>query len=398
MLLVDMDAFFASVEQRRNPALRGRPIGVIGSDHRTVITTASYEARRYGVKTGMNIYEAKRLCPGLVLVIGDNDRYIHTSEALKDLYLRYTPEVEIYSVDEAFLDITGSCHLFGGPLEVGRRIKEEVKGLFGINATVGIGPNRVVAKLAAELSKPDGLRWIKAEEVEGVLADLPTEMLWGVGRRVSERLRAIGITRCGELGRAPAGLLRARFGIVGERLKALGQGREPEARDRCGEGVRSIGHSTTFPRDLCSPAEMEGWILRLSEMVGSRARRHGLGGRTVSVVVRYRSFETFSRRKGMGQATNDTHRIFHTAMDILNSAGLKEPVRLLGVVISGIEPVSGQVPIFEEQRRRAALLEAVDGVNRRHGPFTLTWAPCLKRLRKGVIAPAWRPSGVRRSL
>ncbi|RME65287.1 MAG: DNA polymerase IV, partial [Nitrospirae bacterium] len=183
ILLIDMDAFFASVEQQCNPALRGRPIAVIGSGKRTVVTTASYEARARGVKTGMNLYEAKRACPELVVVVGNNHKYTHTCAKLKEIYLRYTPDVEVYSVDEAFLDVTTTAHLFGGPLQIGKRIKATIKKTFGINATVGIGPNKLIAKLAADLSKPDGLRWIKKEEVSEVLEGLPVEELWGIGRR-----------------------------------------------------------------------------------------------------------------------------------------------------------------------------------------------------------------------
>ncbi len=406
ILLVDMDAFFASVEQQSNPALRGKPIGVTGSGHRTVITTASYEARRYGVKTGMNIHEAKALCPPLILVTGDNDKYTHTCATLKEVYLGYTPLVEIYSVDEAFLDITESCHLFGDPLEVGRMIKEEIRRRFGINATVGIGPNRLIAKLASDISKPDGLRRVRAEEVASLLENMPVEELWGIGRKTTERLRRMGIRRCGELGRAPAGLLRSRFGIIGERLKALGLGIDPTpvraGRDHDGDDAgetKSIGHSTTLARDLYTRTEMTPHLLRLAEMVGSRARRHGFRGRTIGVVIRYRSFETFTRQRRIDSPTNDTHRIFHAAMDMLNSVRLREPVRLLGVTLSGLEGVSGQMTIFAEQQKRTALLETIDRLNLKYGSHTLTWAACIgKPLHKGVISPAWRPSGVHKSL
>ncbi len=406
ILLVDMDAFFASVEQQSNPALRGKPVGVIGAGHRTVITTSSYEARKYGVKTGMNIYEARKLCPQLILVVGNNGKYTHTCATLKNIYLGYTPLVEIYSVDEAFLDVTGSYHLFGDPLDIGRMIKGEIKELFGINATVGIGPNKLIAKLASDISKPDGLRWIKPEEAGDLLEALPTGKLWGIGKKTSERLSAIGIRTCGELGRAPAGLLRSHFGIIGERLKAMGAGMDSSPVDADGDKetgksdeVKSIGHSMTLSHDLYQRTEITPWILRLSEMVGSRARRHGFMGRTIGVVVRYRSFETFTRQKRINTATNDTHRIFHAAMDILNSIKLREPVRLLGVSLSSLEEVNGQMSIFEEEKKRADLFEVMDKLNQKYGSHTLTWAPCIcNPLHKGVISPAWRPSGVHRSL
>ncbi len=214
-----MDAFFASVEQQANPHLRGRPIAVVGSGARTVITTASYEARKFGVKTGMNIYEAKKACPHLIFVTGDNEKYTHTCKELTKIYNRFTPDMEVYSIDEAFLDITTTHHLFGGPETIGALIKKTIKDRFGINCTVGIGPNILIAKLASDISKPDGLRWIRPEDVPDVLEHLPVKELWGIGSKITERLAALGIRTCGELGRASASLLRNRFGIIGETLK-----------------------------------------------------------------------------------------------------------------------------------------------------------------------------------
>ncbi|MBI4839192.1 MAG: DNA polymerase IV, partial [Nitrospirae bacterium] len=163
-----MDAFFASVEQQANPKLRGKPIAVIGSGGRTVVTTRSYEARKFGVKTGMNIYEAKKLCPHIIFVIGDNEKYTYTCRELKKIYSRFTPDLEVYSIDEAFLDITTTHHLFGGPEAIGVEIKQEVKKQFGINCTVGIAPNILMAKLASDIAKPDGLRWIKQEDIQSL--------------------------------------------------------------------------------------------------------------------------------------------------------------------------------------------------------------------------------------
>ncbi len=402
ILLVDMDAFFASVEQQANPALRGKPVGVIGSGKRTVITTASYEARSCGVKTGMNLYEARQVCPELIVVVGDNDKYTHTCRQLKEIYKRFTPLVEVYSVDEAFLDITGSYHLFGSPIEVGKRIKYLIKQSFGINATVGIGPNKLVAKLAADISKPDGLRWIKKEEIPDILEDLPVEQLWGIGRKTAERLRSLGIKTCGQLGRASSGMLRSRFGVLGEHLKAMAQGVDhspvlPESED-FGD-TKSIGHSMTLPRDIYTRTEIDRYLMLLAEMVASRARRYGYEGRVITVIIRYRSFETFSLRKRLSIPTDDTHLIFRTARDIVRSVRLREPVRLIGVSISGLTQGNNQIPLFEEQKRRKRLLNTLDEINTRFGSNTLLWAAALKSDREpGVISPAWRPDGVRRTL
>ncbi len=402
IILIDMDAFFASVEQQSNPALRGRPVAVIGAGKRTVVTTASYEARARGVKTGMNLYEAKKICPELVVVVGNNDKYTHTCTKLKELYLKYTPDVEIYSVDEAFLDVTGSAHLFGGPLEIGRKIKKDIKRLFGINATVGIGPNRLIAKLAADLSKPDGLRWIKREEVAEVLEDLPPEQLWGIGKRMAEHLRSLGIRTCGELARTPVGVLRSRFGIVGEHLKRMAQGLDDSpvaADDEETEDVKSIGHSMTLPEDVYRIPEIKAYLLLLSDRVCFRARQYGYAGKTVTLIVRYRSFETFSVRKKLNTPTDDTHRVFGAVCELLDGLRLREPVRLLGVSIGSLLRQSGQLALFPEQDRRRRLIETLDRINLRYGLRSIVWAATLEPKRQpGVISPAWRPEGVHRSL
>jgi len=202
-----MDAFFASVEQRDNPALRGKPIAVAGAGERTVITTSSYEARAYGVKTGMTTYQAKKLCPHIIFVTGNNKKYAEICTMLSEICLRFTPDIEIYSIDEVFLDITGSHHLLNGPENLGRAIKNTVKKELDITCTVGIGPNVLIAKLASDLAKPDGLRWIDENTIPSVLEILPVKKLWGIGSHTEEKLRAMGITTCGDLGQAPLSLL-----------------------------------------------------------------------------------------------------------------------------------------------------------------------------------------------
>jgi DNA polymerase-4 len=269
-MCIDMDAFFASVEQQVNPKLRGKPIAVIGSGGRTVITTRSYEARAYGVKTGINIYEAKKLCPDLILVVGDNEKYAHTCNELSIIYSKYTPDIEIYSIDEAFLDITTTQHPFGGPEAIGFAIKKEVKDQFGINCTVGIAPNILMAKLASDIAKPDGLQWIKSEDTETLLKDLPVKDLWGIGSATAEKLEQLGIRTCAELGKAPASLLRNKFGITGETLKHMGHGRCDRPLIVKEEDPKSIGHSLTLPKDISDREAIKAELLKLSSMVCSR--------------------------------------------------------------------------------------------------------------------------------
>jgi DNA polymerase-4 len=394
IICVDMDAFFASVEQQTNPRLKGKPIAVIGSGGRTVVTTSSYEARAFGVKTGMNVYEARQACPRIIFVVGNNARYTHTCTELTKLYQRFTPDVEVYSVDEVFMDITHSHHLFGGPESIARQIKKGVLEAFGINCTVGIGPNVLLAKLASDLGKPDGLKRLREDDEE--LENLEVQELWGIGRKTAQKLNAMGIKTCGQLGRTPASLLRNKFGIYGERLKGMGRGQCTRAVQMDDTQAKSVGHSMTLPRDICERRDIEAYLLKLSEMVGRRARRHGLMGRRATLVVRYADFETFTRRCTLGAHTNDTHVLYNSARRELSKMRLRTKVRLLGISLHSLVTDPGQMYLIQDEQKRRDLLTAMDEVNDRFGDFKLTWASHTTHSRHGgVISPAWRPSGVK---
>ena len=394
-----MDAFFASVEQHDNPDLKGKPIAVTGVGERTVITTSSYEARQYGVKTGMTPREAKKLCPHIIFVTGRNRRYAETCEKLETICDRFTPDRETYSIDEIFLDITGSHHLFGGPEEMARAIKETVKEELGINCTIGIGPNIPIAKLASDLAKPNGLKWIKKEMVASVLETLPVKKLWGIGPHTEEKLRAMGIKTCGELGTAPLSLLIKKFGVFGSQLKAMGSGILDRPLEPADSDPKSIGHSRTFEKDLWKREDIEPQLLSLSEMVGRRARRYGYKGKKVTLTVRYADFKTFTRQTTIPDCTNDTGEIYRTALSLFDGIHLTTSIRLLGVSLSSFGK-NEQLALFEEPHRkdRDALLKAMDRVNDKFGENKITWASTVNQ-KKGhsVISPAWRTSGVRKS-
>lgn len=392
-----MDAFFASVEQQANPKLRGKPIAVIGSGGRTVITTRSYEARAYGVKTGMNIYEAKKLCPDLILVVGDNEKYTYTCKGLSVIYSRYTPDIEIYSIDEAFLDLTTTHHLFGGPEAIGSAIKKEVKDQFGINCTVGIAPNILMAKLASDIAKPDGLKWVKPEDTETVLKDLPVKELWGIGAATAEKLEQLGIRTCGELGNSPVSLLRNKFGILGETLKHMGQGHCDRPLIVKEEDPKSIGHSMTLAKDTSDREVINAELLKLSSMVGRRARKHGFAGKKVTLTIRYANFETFTKQATLQAHINGTHKIYHNALAILDSIRLLDKVRLIGVSLSQlIRENEDQLALFNDDAKAKSMLKAVDSLNDKFGDFTVMWASHLGTMESSsVISPAWKPSGVR---
>lgn len=396
---IDMNAFFASVEQQINPDLRGKPIAVIGSNERTVVTTASYEARAYGVKTGMTKYEAKRLCPHIILVAGDTSRYTDTCRRLVEIYRQYTPAVEVYSIDEAFLDVTGSIPLFGSAEVIAQKIKMDIRKSLGrLTCSIGIAHNKLLAKLGSDMKKPDGLVIIRQEDVDTLLEHLPAKELCGIGPQIERRLSVMGIKTCGALGRASIRLLRNQFGVIGERLKLMAQGmddspvipleQEPDA--------KSVGHSMTLDRDVHDAETLERHILQLSEMVGRRLRRGGYAGRTVALTLRYSDFDTFTRRSTVGMHMNNSIDIYIIAKDILNSIRLQQPVRLVGVSVSNLTKDIAQIPLFRHARAKQAATRTMDEINDRYGDFFITWGTLIERYHhKGVISPSWRPGGVK---
>jgi len=396
ILHIDMDAFFASVEQQSRPALRGKPIAVIGSGKRTVITTSSYEARARGVRTGMNIFEGRTVCPELILVVGNNRKYADTSRGIVEILQDYTPLVEVYSIDEAFLDLTGSIRLFGSPEGIARRIKERIRKRFGIRCSIGIAPNKLLAKLSAGLEKPDGLVRLRPEDVPSLMERLPVTKLCGIGKRLGEHLAALGIRTCGELGCFPMADLCRRFGMVGETLSVMARGIDlSPVVPLCEEPApKSIGHSTTLSRDISDKEILHRTLLQLSERVARRARRNHLCGRTVTLTLRYADFSTFSKRVRLDHFLHHGPEIYLAAREILSSLRLYQAVRLIGVTLSGLTRDYLQLPLFAEERKREEIARAMDAVNDRYGMFTVTWGTLLKRSKgPGVISPAWRPAG-----
>jgi DNA polymerase-4 len=344
----------------------------------------------------MNVYEARKLCPHIIFVVGNNEKYTHTCREMQKIYLRFTPDVEVYSIDEAFLDVTTTHHLFGGPEAIGETIRSQIKNQFGITCTVGIAPNILIAKLASDIAKPDGLQWIRPEQVGSILEDLPLQELWGIGSGTTGKLGAMGIRTCGQLGRAPASLLRSTFGIMGEHLKAMGMGRCNRPLIVREEDPKSIGHSMTFPKDLSDRKEIGAEILKLSDMVGRRARRYGFIGRKVALTIRYPDFETFSKQTTLHDYTNHTHEIYRNAISILEGLRLRDRVRLLGISLSDLAKDNNQMVLFEDQRKERAILRAVDALNDKFGDFKIIWASYLEqREPPRIISPAWKPSGIR---
>ena len=393
-----MNAFFASVEQQSNPALRGKPIAVIGAAKRTIITTCSYEARAFGVKTGMNSWEARQKCPQLIFVVGNNRKYSYTSKQIIAIMREYTPLVEVFSIDEAFLDVTGCLALFGSAENISRLIKERIRERFGLTCSVGIAPNKLLAKLASDMQKPDGLTVIQPERVAQVMERLPIQALCGIGAKMQQHLGKFGIKTCGELARFPVEVLKRNFGVTGERLHYMGRGIDeaPVVPEHEAEEVKSVGHSTTLDTDLTKRQDILIYLLQLSEMVGRRARKYQVAGSTITLTVRYADFTTFSRQQSRASHTNNSEEIYQGTVKILDTIDLTQPVRLLGVKISNLRYQVEQLPLFPAERKKALLASAMDDVNNKFGDFSVTFGSLLgKDCGAKVISPAWKPEGVR---
>jgi DNA polymerase-4 len=347
----------------------------------------------------MTKYEAKRLCPHIILVAGDTGRYTDTCRRLVEIYLQYTPIVEVYSIDEAFLDVTGSIPLFGRAEIIAKKIKEDIRQRLGnLTCSIGIAPNKLLAKLGSDMKKPDGLVVIQREDVAKLLGNLPAKELCGIGQQLEIHLANMGIKTCGELGRASINTLRNRFGVIGERLKLMAQGidnspvippgQEPDA--------KSVGHSMTLDKDVSDMETLERYILQLSEMVGRRLRRGGYTGRTIALTLRYSDFSTFTRRITVGIHSNNSIDIYSIAKDILNTIRLQQPIRLIGVSVSNLTKNISQIPLFRADRNKKAATRTMDEINDRYGDFCITWCTLLERYHhKGIISPSWRPSGVK---
>lgn len=384
ILHVDMDAFFASVEQVLDPSLAGKPVIVAGpAEGRGVVSTASYEARRFGVRSAMPTSQARRLCPQGIFLPGHHSAYGDYSHRVLAVLRRFTPLVEQTSIDEAYLDVTGCERLFGDALSLARLIKQEIRASTGLTCSVGVAPNRLLAKMASGLNKPDGLTYIADSDVPHVLWPMPVGALYGVGPSTAGRLRALGLASIGDVARYPVELLLKEFGLAGGQLHEAANGRDESPvlpADTLAE-VKSISRETTFPLDIEELPDLEQTLLELAEDVGRRVRREGLRGRTVTIKVRTSDFTTVSRSKTLRSSTDLAEDIYRAARQALRDywrPGFK--VRLLGVGLANLE-ASNAAPatLFDTSDRLRRVSLAVDRIRDRYGDGAVTRARLLRR-------------------
>jgi DNA polymerase-4 len=372
----DMDAFYASVEVLDNPSLSGRPVIVGGrKDDRGVVSAASYEARAFGVHSAMPLRTAARLCPDGVFLPGRFERYSEISRAVMAVFDDYTPLVEPISMDEAFLDVTGAPA--GDGPTIGRALKSRVRDEIGLVVSVGVATNKLVAKVASDLRKPDALVIVEPGEEAEFLAPLPVTRLWGVGPRVRQALADYGVTTIGQLAAVPPETLRRRFGRMGIELGQRARGIDP-SRVHSGQAPKSIGHEHTFTNDVVDRAGLEGTLLWIAESVASRCRRHHVAAGGIQLKLRYEGFETLTRQMQLPQPTTDGQVILNAARRLLDRA--LEPgraVRLIGITAISLADAQ-QLTLFGDGQRVQRLAEATDAVRDRFGDTAITRARLLR--------------------
>jgi DNA polymerase-4 len=365
ILHVDMDAFYASVEQRDDPRLRGKPVAVGGAARRGVVCAASYEARKFGVRSAMPMGRALRLCPQLVVVPPDFSKYAAVSDQVFEIFNSFTPEVEGLSLDEAFLDVTRSQALLGAPIDQARGIKARIRARTQLTASVGIAEVKFAAKIASDLCKPDGLLEVPLGQVRDFLAPLPASRLWGVGPRTDEQLQRLGLRKIGEVARADPAYLEARLGSVGPWLHELANGIDPRRVEPDAE-AKSVGAEETFDDDL-EGEELLPFIHEQALRVGARLRRAGVRARSVHLKVKYADFRVQTRQETLPAPTDDGTELYRIASRLLAKFE-KRPIRLTGVHAGDLGPGAPQLGLFDEDRKkRDRLNKSLDAIAEKFG-------------------------------
>jgi len=370
-----MDAFFVSVEELFDPALRGKPVVVGGQrDERGVVAAASYEARKFGVHSAMPLRTAAKLCPNALFVDGHPDRYRDYSARVYKILKNFSPRVEMISIDEAFLDMSGTERLLGPVLRSAHSLHDRIKTETQLNCSIGIGTSRLVAKISSDMGKPNGILWVPAGAEAAFLAPLPVRKMPGVGKVTERALHDIGILTLGQLAQFDAAALEAKFGKWGtamhEKARGLDSGAWFEGEVGEDDDPKSISHEHTFGRDTADPAKLRSTLARLSEMVGRRVREQHFFARTVQLKLRYTDFTTITRAHTLHTSTNLDTEIFECVAALFQknwTAG--RTVRLLGVQVSSLETQQGQQDLLQapQQRRWSRVLEAADQLRDKYG-------------------------------
>ena len=399
--LVDMNAFFASIEQRDNPVLRGKPVGVTNGQTGTCIITCSYEARAHGVYTGMRVREAKRICPGFIQIPARPERYVEVSTAIMEALQDITPDVEVFSVDEAFLDITRCQHYWNTtPEKIGAMIKQRVWTAAAVLCSVGLSGDKTTAKYAAKLRKPDGLTLIPPWEARARLEKVPVMELCGINKGIAAYLAQRGAFTCGDVARLPVSVLGKRFGNPGRRIWKMCRGEDPAKVETTIKAPQSIGHGKVMPPDTRDKDTIYMYLIHMAEKVGQRLRRHSLVAQRYFVGLRSKDGWLGSNQLRTRFPTNDSRPLVELCKAMLYRNWHGEGVFQVQITALDPRPEKGQMDMFaEDENNFYRLNHAMDLINKRFGEFTLSPANLLNRSdMPNVIAPAWKPYGHRQTI
>lgn len=397
--LVDMNAFFASIEQVDHPEWQGLPVGITNGRTGTCIITCSYEARAYGIKTGMRLREARQRCPDFIQIPARPECYAAVSTRIMAALEDITPVVEVFSVDEAFLDLTACQRLWGSARHIGRLIKHTVHQVSGISCSVGLSGDKTTAKYAAKVDKPDGLTIIPPWEARTALAPLPVTALCGINTGIGGFLAERNVHTCGDMVKLPVSELARRFGNPGRRIWYMCQGRDPEKVITRVPAPKSMGHGKIVPPDTRDKAVIHTYLLHMSEKVATRLRRHQMEAGVFSIGLRIRQGWIGDTLK-VAYPTQDGRRIMALCEIILNDYWHGEGIFQVQVTALHPQPKGRQLSFFEDDTHKTdACNRVMDQVNTRYGEFTLAPARLLKRSdMPNVIAPAWKPFGHRKTI
>lgn len=399
IILVDMNAFFASVEQLDHPELRGQPIAITNGAQGTCIITCSYEARAYGIKTGMRWPEAIKLCPHLIKVPSNPYRYTEVSTNIMQALMTVTPDVEVYSIDEAFLDVTHCQTLWGSPETIGRLVKQKVFEASKLLCSVGVSSNKSTAKYAAKVQKPNGFTVIPQWEIKARLKDVAVTEISGIARGIGKFLAQYGVYTCGDMEKLPISILAQRFGNVGRRIWLMCQGLDHEEVQTKITAPKSMGHGKVMPPNTRDKATLLIYLLHMCEKLATRLRAHSMQAQ--HFYIGWLSHEGWLGAKTkLPAATQDGKVIYKLGQSILNAVWQGQPVYQIQVTGLDPQPQYEQYDLFiKPNPKREQLLRAIDGINQRYGEFTVAPTPLLNRsAMHNVIAPSWKPSGHRQTL
>ncbi|MBI2687185.1 MAG: DNA polymerase IV [Acidobacteria bacterium] len=390
---IDMDAFFVSVEELYDPSLKGKPVVVGGKGtERGVVSAASYAARKFGVHSAMPLRTAAKLCPQAIFVDGHRDRYELYSKKVREVLETFTPKFEMASIDEAYLDMTGTERLHGPPLAAAHKLHEAIRAATGLNNSIGCSTARLVSKVASDQAKPNGVLWIPPGQEAAFLAPLDIRKIPGVGKVSERHLADIGIYKVGDLARLDDRFLTERFGKLGLALAGKAKGFDTgawfEKEMAAGDDPKSISHEHTFHVDTADQALLESTLAHLSEKAGRRLREHRLHARTVQIKFRYSDFSTFTRAQSLDHATLLDTEIFRTARDLfLRNWEGRKPIRLIGVHVSGFAEAEGQLDLLDggKSERLKKVFHAADALRDKFGDGSVNLAGALKgRFRERV--------------